>query len=372
MVPILGKPFLEHLIELLKKEGIQEIVLMLGYLPEKIMDYFGDGSRWGLTITYSVGGIPDETGTRVRNARTLLASRFLLLYADNYWPLDLKRMESWYEQKRVLATTTVYANRDGGAEYGRENNIYVDEAGMVRLYDKSRKDPRLNGVDIGFFILDRSVVDRIPEGNVSFEQQMLPILAAEEQLAAFTTDHPYYPVTSAAWLPKIEAFLAPKKVVFLDRDGVIARSMLPHEYVTTWDQFEFLPGAIEGLSLLQKRGYQIFIVTNQRGIGRGLMTEADLVAIHDHMTSELARHEVRIAAIYYCPHDLSDDCMCRKPKPGMLYRAAREHSLNLRESVFIGDSENDRIAAEAAGCRFLSMPTDSSLLEIVRAMRGAE
>ena len=92
MILINGRPFLEYLIELLKGNGIEEVILLLGYLPEKITEHFGDGNKFGVSIKYSVGSVDDLTGTRVRNAASLLKDEFLLLYSDNYWPFDFKKL----------------------------------------------------------------------------------------------------------------------------------------------------------------------------------------------------------------------------------------------------------------------------------------
>lgn len=208
MVAIHGRPFLEYLVALLKKNGITDIVMCLGYLSKKITEHFGDGSRFGLRIRYSVGAVVDETGTRLRNAWPLLDDRFLLLYCDNYWPLDLIRMEEFYHSKGALASATVYANADGRGEYGFENNICVDGEGYVLRYDKTRAHPDLNGVDIGFFLLDKRALDLIPAGNVSFEQAVLPRLVAQRQLVGFRTDTPYYTITSVDFLRRAEQAIA--------------------------------------------------------------------------------------------------------------------------------------------------------------------
>lgn len=207
MIELNGRPFLEYLTNLLKENGITEILLLLGYQYNKIIDHFGDGSEFGVTIRYSVGEIFDETGTRVRNAKNFLQEKFLLMYSDNYWPLQLEKMFEFYKSKNVLATTTVYNNKDGQGEYGFENNIFVDSTGTVVLYDKTRSDPRLNGVDIGFFILDKRILDFMPDSNFSFEAEILPVLAQQNELAGFRTDQLYYPITSIEWLKRAEKFI---------------------------------------------------------------------------------------------------------------------------------------------------------------------
>ena len=141
-----------------------------------------------------------------------------------------------------------------------------------------------------------------------------------------------------------------RPAVFLDRDGVINRR-LPGAYVRSWDEFRFLPGARAGLRLLREAGYLLIVVTNQRGIGRGLMSASDLAAVHARMVAELDRAGAGVDAILHCPHDITDDCRCRKPRPGMIERAARRLGVDRSRSWIVGDSDSDLEAGRAAGIR---------------------
>ncbi|RLB04107.1 MAG: D-glycero-beta-D-manno-heptose-1,7-bisphosphate 7-phosphatase [Deltaproteobacteria bacterium] len=140
------------------------------------------------------------------------------------------------------------------------------------------------------------------------------------------------------------------RAVFLDRDGVINEKPPEGDYVKSWEEFEFLPGVAEALRELKDRGFLVFVVTNQRGIARGLMTVEDLELIHKKMREELGKAGAAIDGIYYCPHDVKEHCICRKPKPGLLFRAAKEHDVDLQKSWMIGDSEADILAGKNAGC----------------------
>lgn len=152
------------------------------------------------------------------------------------------------------------------------------------------------------------------------------------------------------------------KVVFLDRDGVINKKPPEGDYVKKWEEFEFLPRAIEAMKLFSQNGYRIFIVTNQRGIARGLMAKEDLEEIHDHMKEELSRHDISLEAIYHCPHNFQDNCNCRKPKPGMFHQAAKEYVIDLTKATMIGDSVSDMEAGSAAGCKTILVNEKEDLL----------
>lgn len=368
MVLVNNRPFLEYLIEMLKENRVSEVVLLLGYLPEKVTEYFGDGSNFGINIKYSIGKVSDKTGTRIRNAGDLLDDLFILMYGDNYWPLNLERLLGFYTRHKTLASTTVYANKDGKGEYGFENNIYVDNNNYVVKYDKLRKDKDLNGVDIGFFIVSKRVLEFMPDSDFSFEEEILPLLADKRQLSGYLTEHRYYYISTPQSLGLTEKYLQPKKVILLDRDGVINKKAAEGNYIRSWSAFEFLPGAIEAMRLLAQNGYDIYIVTNQRGIARGMMSEPDLEVIHERMREELERNGTTIKQIYYCPHGDGDGCDCRKPKPGMLFRAASDNDFDLTKAILIGDDQRDIEAGNAAGCKVIMVEPGKGLLEIVKSL----
>lgn len=142
-----------------------------------------------------------------------------------------------------------------------------------------------------------------------------------------------------------------RRGVFLDRDGTLNVRPLEHEYVTSERQFVWLPGAAEGVGRLAHSGYVLAVVSNQRGVARGLVTPGTLHTIEKRIQRDLAAHGCNIEAFRYCFHDDEDACDCRKPKPGMILRLARELDLDLCSSWVIGDSESDIRAGEAAGCR---------------------
>lgn len=142
-----------------------------------------------------------------------------------------------------------------------------------------------------------------------------------------------------------------KKAAFLDRDGVINRKLPEGQYVTRWEEMEFLPGVPEAIALLSQAGFCVLTVTNQRCVAKGLLTAVELEAIHKQMCLKLAAKGAVITEVYYCPHEEQPPCGCRKPAAGMLLRAAREHDIDLARSWMIGDSDIDVAAGRTAGCR---------------------
>jgi histidinol-phosphate phosphatase family protein len=360
MVEIHGRPFLEYIVEMLRDQGIQRILLLTGYLPDVIESHFEDGRRWGVEIQYSVTAPDDLTGHRIKVAAEHLDPCFLLLYCDNYWPLRLDEMWDRFAAAEVPAMVTVYSNPD---RYSKDS-VQVDEEGYVRVFDRSRTAPGLQGIEISYALLRRSVLELLPEEDALFEEAVYPPLARRGELLAYVSDHRYYSVGSLERLPATERFLARRPAVILDRDGVLNKRPPKADYVRSPDEFEWLPGARDALRLFRETGYRVIVVSNQAGIARGAMTEENLADIHERMRAEAAAEGGHIDAVYYCPHGWDEGCECRKPKPGMLFSAQRDFDLDLTRTPFIGDDERDEEAADAAGCPALLVSDQITLLDL--------
>ncbi len=152
---------------------------------------------------------------------------------------------------------------------------------------------------------------------------------------------------SSSWLNRPDA-LGRLQAVFLDRDGVINRDS--PDYVTAWEDFEFLPGSLSAIAALSAAAIDVIIVTNQSALARGLMTPNTLADIHRRLTSAVAERGGRIRAILHCPHHPDDLCGCRKPAPGMILQAQARFGLDLKRSVMIGDRATDVACGRQAGC----------------------
>jgi histidinol-phosphate phosphatase family protein len=367
MVEFHGRPFLEYVVEMLREQGFERILLLLGHLPHVIQEHFGDGSRFGVETGYSVSAPDDLTVSRVRLVEDRLDPSFLLLYCDNYWPMRMEDMWERFAALDVPAMVTVYSNKD---DYRPGKDSVRVEDGYVTAFDKSRRAPGLRGVEISYAVLTRPVLDLLPEDDELIEEALYPKLAERGELGAYVTDHRYYSVGSIERLGATERFLARRPAVILDRDGVLNRRPPRAQYVTTPEEFDWLPGALQALALLKEAGYLVAVVSNQAGIGRGAMTEADLVEVNARMSTEAAEAGGRIDALYHCPHDWDEGCECRKPAPGMLFQAQHDLDLDLTRTPFIGDDERDGQAAAAAGEPFVMVTERVSLLDAVSDLVG--
>ena len=362
MIPFHGRPFLEYLVEQVRDEGFERVTLLVGYLGEQIVAHFGNGSRFGLEIDYSHLPAENLTARRVQEAAALLDDHFLLMYCDNYWPFRFDDLWHRYVEGDRPVQVTVYANHDG---YTKSNVVVRD--GVVETFDRTRSAPGLAGVEIGYALVHRdTALPLLPAEQEVFEQAVYQPLVERRELGGYVSGHRYYSVGSFARLPLTEAFLARRPAVILDRDGTLNVRPPRAEYVRRPEELVWLPGALEALRLLREAGFTVIVVSNQAGVNRGALSHEALDAIHGRLRADAAAAGGRIDAIYVCPHDWDEDCACRKPRPGMLFQAQREHHLDLTRTFFLGDDERDGQAADAAGAPFALVSDEAPLLDLVR------
>ena len=218
LAPINDIPFLDYLIATINQAGIKRILLLLGYRSGMIIDrYSKPFYNDEMQIEFSVGHLNDQTGRRLINAYELLDNTFLLLYGDNYWPIEWDNMINLYKRKNVEVMTTVFGNRNGTGEYGKQNNVTVGEDAFVKCYDKGRKSENLNGVDIGYFIVSKNILNPHRIGNISFEEDILPELISQKQLIAYITNTQYYYITTMESLKTFEAYVKQNDTQYLSR-----------------------------------------------------------------------------------------------------------------------------------------------------------
>lgn len=366
-----GKPFLEYLINQIKEFGINDIILLLGYKGQEIIDYFNDGSKYGVSIRYSVTPVEYETGDRLLAVREELRDSFLLMYCDNYCPIDFIKLANDYRKNKADIQLSAYANKDN---YTR-NNLLVDEDGRVLKYDRKREANKLNCVDIGYAIIKKTALDYIEnsEEPKNFEKEVYPLFVDREKIFASVTEHRYYSIGSWERIGLTKEFFKGIKTVFLDRDGTLNERPPKACYIEKPEDFRWLPGAIKAVGLLKSKGYRVIILSNQPGIARGNMSEDTLQEIHQKMQNELKEQTgFEIDDIFYCSHDWNEGCDCRKPKPGLFYQAQKKYSINLRGNIMIGDDDRDMEAGNAAGCKCYQVSNRKSLLDIVEMIISEE
>jgi len=358
MVPVNGRPFLEYLLEQVKDQGISKILLMTGYLGEQIQDYFGDGSKWNLEIQYSHGPVEWDTGRRLYEAKSLLQDSFVLMYSDNFVQVNLKKLITFHEQSGKLLSFIVQSKKNA--------NIRLSPDGIVENYDKTRTAENLNFVELGFMITDKRIFDYYQEIDVSFSDILFNLVSVR-QVSGMIVNDAYHSVSDPERLELIREYLKPKKFILIDRDGVINEKAPKGEYITSWNDFRFISETIDGLKQLSQEGFKFIIISNQAGVGRGVVSAEVVQRINALMVESLRKEGIQVLQVYVCPHHWEDKCDCRKPEPGMFFQASKDWLFRLDRTFFIGDDPRDCQAAYNAGCLSIFLGDKAELNSISTA-----
>lgn len=370
MIKIDGKPVLEREIECLRNQGFTDIIITVSHLGNIIMDYFKDGSDFGVNIEYFFEKEPLGNAGALYQIKDKLTEDFLLLNADAIFDVDFNRFVDYHKQKGGLVTLFTHPNShpyDSGL-------IIADESGSVlKWLAKEDERPKYyrNRVNAGLHVISPQVLEKkIDTPKIDLDRQLLKPLAGTGKM--FVYDSPEYVKdmgTPERYRSVCEDYAAGRvqgknlknkqKAVFLDRDGVINKYV---GFLTNIDQFELNDGVTEAIKKINSKGYLAIVVTNQPVIARGEVTFDELEEIHNKMETLLGLDGAYLDAVYYCPHhphkgyegevpELKIECECRKPKPGMLLQAAKDFNIDLSKSWMVGDGENDILAGMNAGCR---------------------
>ena len=346
MVEVANRPFLEHLLRQLAEQGIVRFVLMTGHLGEQIHEYFGTGSRWGWDIRYSHGPADWDTGRRVVEAAGLLDESFVLLYSDNFAPVDIGVLVERHAATGRSLTLTLKPKTGGNVRYSPQRDVTV--------YDPTRSTPGLEHVEIGYMLVERDATLRMLEAvdgypDVDFSE-VLRTAAGVGELGGLETGGTYYSVSDPTRLELTRDYFSTKRILLIDRDGTISRRLARGQYVATWEQFEFVPETVQAMRELADDGFEFIVITNQAGIALGVVEEAEVDRIHENMTAELSLLGITVLKVYMSPDHWDSGSLMRKPAPGMFHLASDEHRFRLDRVLYVGDDIRDCQAAAAAGC----------------------
>ena len=378
LIPIAGKPLLEHQIELAKRHGFTDVVIFVCYRPDLIEQALGDGSRWGMRIRYQIEREPLGTAGAVLAGYHLLAETFLVLYGDTMVNVDLGRIWDTHHATQADATLLLHPN-----DHPLDSDLVEANAeGWVTAFHNRPHPPNRyfqNLVNAALYVVNKRSLARWTKQIVpsDFGKDLFPaMLRANGKLRAYNSPEYIKDVGTPERLDRVSAefeagiiqrssLAVPQRAVFLDRDGTLNREV---DGVRSPDQLELLPGVADAIHALNHKGWRAIVVSNQPVIAKGFCLEADVQAIHDKLETLLGRDHAFIDRIYYCPHhpekgfagerpELKIDCACRKPKPGMLLQAAKDLNIDLMQSWFIGDTTTDVQTARNAGVKAILVRT---------------
>ena len=406
MIEICGKPILEYQIENLKRYGLTDITLVIGYLGHVIKDYFGDGSQFGVKISYFIEDHPLGTAGALFKMPELTED-FLLLCGDVILDVDFNRFIQFHNDHTAWASLMSHPN---GHPFDssllvkevlspqEKGGMPIETHRVVQWLNK--EDERTyyrNCVNAGIEIISPKLIEMVRKNHkprhqdkpdkIDLDRDVLKPYIASGKIFAYPTSEyikdmgtpeRYYETENdiKQGKPFARNLSNKQKAIFLDRDGTIN---MKKGFLIKPEEFDLIEGAADAIRKINSSQYLVIIVTNQPQIARGDCTFEELERVHNKMETELGLHGAFVDAIYYCPHhtdkgfpgerlEYKCNCNCRKPKPGLLLQAAKDFNIDLSQSYMIGDSKRDIDAGIAAGCSasYMINPNEpQALLKVV-------
>ena len=402
LIPIGGKPLLEHQVELARRFGFSDLLIFACYRADLIQSHFGDGSRWDVHVQYVIEQEPLGTAGAVLAGFAKLAEQFLVMYGDTMVNVDLDRIWQAHAATRADATLflhpndhpldsdlvetdsalriTAFHHRPHPPDRFFQNlvnaGLYVIEKRALQLFCSSRREEALTDVQN-----PKSKIQNWPIHSGSdvldFGKDLFPAMLARgtrllgynspEYLKDIGTPQRYDHVCAeySSGVVQQSSLATPQRAVFLDRDGTLIPDK---DCLRTADELELLPGVAEAVRWLNHHGWRAVVVTNQPVIAKGWCTEAELQRMHNKLETLLGREHAFLDRIYFCPHhpdagfdgenkELKIRCDCRKPATGMIQRAVSDLNIDLTQSWLIGDTTTDLQTAKNAGLRSILVRT---------------
>jgi histidinol-phosphate phosphatase family protein len=382
MIPVAGKPLLEHQVELARQHGFDDLIFFTHYRADLIQDYFGNGEKFGVRIRHVLETEPLGTAGAVLAGFDALADRFAVMYGDTMVNVDLQRLWQAHSAANADATLLLHPN-----DHPFDSDLVeLDDASRVVAFH-NRPHPadvwRQNLVNAGLYVLEKSALaafkDRMTNAStiLDFGKNLFPEMLGQKKILLgynspefikdIGTPERYDRISAqfAAGIVQRSSLTTPQRAVFLDRDGTIIPDK---DCLRRPEDLELFPHAAEAIHQLNLAGWRTVVVTNQPVIAKGWCTEAELKNIHNKLESLLGREHAFLDRIYYCPHhpekgfagerpELKIQCDCRKPGIGMIQRAVKDLNIDLAASWFIGDTATDVQTAKNAGVKSVLVST---------------
>lgn len=378
MIPVAGKPLLEHQIELAARHGFTEILIFVCYGASVIRAQLGDGSRWGLRIRYVIEKEPLGTAGAVLAGYAELLPTFMVIYGDVMLNVDLERV--WQHQLRSRADATLLVHPN---DHPHDSDLLeTDEQGRITAFHH-RPHPQdkwfQNLVNAGLYVIEKSALQPWAEKPVKmdFGENLFPALLhrganlqaynSPEYIKDIGTPHRYARISAEYETGIVQrgSLSTPQRAVFLDRDGTLIHEK---DCMRSAEELELLAGAGKSISELNHHGWRTVVVTNQPVIAKGWCSEAELQRMHNKLETLLGQEHAFLDRIYFCPHhpdggfegerkELKVHCNCRKPGIGMIQRAIAELNIDVKQSWLIGDTTTDLQTAKNAGLKSILVRT---------------
>lgn len=382
MIKILGKPLLEYQIDSLRESGIDNIILIIGYLGNIIQEYFADGTKFGVNIQYIIEEKPLGTAGALYYLKEKIQGDFVFVFGDLLLDIDWNRFVGFHKKNNGLITLYGHPNShpyDSDVIVSDENNR------VIKIEPKNIKRDFYyhNFVNAGIYCMSSIILDAVKNPEKTYlEKKIITEEINKGRVYAYRSteyikdigtpkrlNSAYQDIKNG--LLKNKNLKNKQKAIFLDRDGTIN---VLNGFLSNIDDFEFLPGIAEAIKKINNSEYLVIVATNQPVVARGECTLEKLEQIHMKMELELGKQGAYLDDLFYCPHhpdkgykgeniEFKIDCNCRKPKTGMLKQAANKYNIDLKQSWFIGDTTMDIKTGINAGTKTILVNTGEAGLD---------
>ncbi len=378
MAPVLGKPVLEHLIDMCVRAGFPRIALLVHHEHQMIERHFGNGASLGAELTYCVEIEARGTAGALHDALPFLAPQFLVLYGDTFCDVDLNAMMGWHQRTKASATLFLHPN-----DHPSDSDLVaVDEKQRVTAvypYPRLGRLPSRNLVNAALYVFEKDIISNYlpPQGKADIAKNTLPkMLDSGVSVSGYVSPEYVKDMGTPERLDKVEfqvdlgvadrlSSRQPRQAVFVDRDGTLN---VERGLISRPENLELIEGAARAISRLNKAGWLTVAVTNQPVVARGDVSWSALEKIHIKLDELLGDDAAYLDKLYYCPHHpdsgfpgeiraLKFCCECRKPDTGMIDSAVKDLNISRQDSWIVGDSTSDILAGQRAGLRTILVET---------------
>ncbi|HVE61691.1 MAG TPA: HAD-IIIA family hydrolase [Chitinophagaceae bacterium] len=354
MAPVAGRPFLSFVIDALRMQGIKKFVFALGYKADVILQYLEAAYP---TLSYSsvIENEPLGTGGAVQLAlKKIEVKNALVANGDTLFKINLASLSKLYHDNSAECTLALKPMKD----FDRYGVVEINKASQIISFKEKQfyKEGFING---GVYLLNKEkFTARLLPQKFSFEKDYLEKYSHENKFFGSVQNGYFIDIGIPEDYQQAQVDFKKSQLdlqaidkswtIFLDRDGVINEERIG-KYVLNWNEFVFSSGVLEAFKLIGKKFGRIIIVSNQRGVGKLLMTENDLLHIHTEMKKEMEATGAKIDNIYYCT-EKNDTCFNRKPNPGMAVQALNDFpDIDLSKTIMVGNKPGDMRFGRAAG-----------------------
>ena len=330
MIDVAGKPFLEHLIIQLKKNGIKKIILLVGYKNEKIKSYFGNGKNFNINIQYSFMPYNFKTGSRLYKVKNKLNDKFILLYCDNYSSLNIHKLNSEYTKQKKGILISLVKKKNGNCIYDKKSNLVAY---------KLKRNASNDFVEIGYMIISKKILKYLKFQDKDFSEFLFKI-SKKKLLGGIICKNGYASIGDKKRLNQTRKLFSNNNILVTDRDGVLNISP-KRRYLTD----------VKDLKINKKLcskfpKYSNFIcITNQAGISTKDLTFTNLNKINLKIQDYFRKKNIFIIDFFVSDHHFNSKSFFRKPNPGLFIKASNKYNFILDKTFYIGDDKRDIEAA---------------------------